>query len=144
MARITVVNDSPEFLELMREVIDSLGHKMTGLLAVHTSIEEVVETRPDLLLVDLRLDNTPQEISGWELIVLANVHRDLVGVPIILSTGDVWELKKRASDLEQIAGVYVRVKPFDMDEMCELIQRLLHASTSRVQASEGWESAAID
>ena len=128
MARVTVIDDSPDFLGLMREVITELGHQMTGMEAIGTNIEDVVRSRPDLLIVDLRLENTPQEVSGWELIVLARAHRDLLGVPVILCTGDVWELKQRAQDLEQIAGVYVRTKPFDMDEMCDLVQRLLRDS----------------
>ena len=43
----------------------------------------------------------------------------------------MWEIKQRAKDLEQIAGVHVRTKPFDMDEMCDLIQRLLTDSKAR-------------
>ena len=100
MARITVINDSPDFLALMHEVITDLGHEMSGLEAIETSIEEVVRTRPDLLMVDLRLENRAQEMSGWELLVLARSHRKLSGVPIILATADTWELKKRAADLE--------------------------------------------
>ena len=125
MARVTVINDSSEFIDLMRELVTSLGHQMTGLEAVHTSIEEVVRTKPDLLLVDLRLENTPQEVSGWELVILAKAHHDLLSVPVILCTADVWELKKRAKDLEQIADVHVRTKPFQIDDMSELIERLL-------------------
>lgn len=57
-------------------------------------------------------------------------------VPIILCTADVWELKKRSADLEQIAGVHVRTKPFDVNEMCELVQTLLgQTSTSSDRAS---------
>ena len=51
MARITVINDSPEFLDLMNEVVSNLGHQMTGLEAIHTSIEEVVETNDRYLIV---------------------------------------------------------------------------------------------
>ena len=137
MARITVINDSPEFLDVMREVVTSLGHQMTGLQAVETSIEEVVDTHPDLLMVDLRLENTPQEVSGWELIILAKAHRDLLGIPVILATADIWELNKRAQDLEQIAGVHVRTKPFDMDEMCDLIQQLLASAKRERRVSRG-------
>ena len=125
MARVTVINDSEEFLELMHDLLGTLGHQMAGLKAVEASIEEVVETQPELLIVDLRLQDRPQEISGWELIVLARSHRHLVDVPLILCTADVWELKKRAADLEQIAGVHVRTKPFDVNEMCDLIDGLL-------------------
>jgi CheY-like chemotaxis protein len=131
MAHITVIDDSSEFIDLMRELLRSLGHRMTGLEAVHTSIEEVVRTKPDLLLVDLRLENTPQEVSGWELVILAKAHRDLVNVPVILCTADVWELKKRILDLEQIADVHVRTKPFQIDDMSELIERLLKASRAK-------------
>jgi hypothetical protein len=48
MARVTVINDSPEFLGLMGEVITELGHAMIGMQAVGASIEEVVRSRPDL------------------------------------------------------------------------------------------------
>jgi DNA-binding NtrC family response regulator len=137
MARVTVINDSPDFLALMREAITELGHQMIGMEAVGTNIEDVVKSRPDLLMVDLRLENRPQEISGWEMIVLAKAHCDLLDVPVILATADVWQIKQRAKDLEQIAGVHVRTKPFDMDEMCELIQTLLASANRRRRVSRG-------
>ena len=65
------------------------------------------------------------------MIILAKSHHDLLKVPVILCTADVWEVKQRAKDLEQIAGVHVRTKPFDMDEMCHLIQTLLAGSKAR-------------
>jgi CheY-like chemotaxis protein len=130
MARGTVINDSSEFLELMRDLLTSLHHEMTGFVAVEASIDEVVDSKPELLVVDLRLQDRPQEISGWEIIILARSHRQLLNVPIILCTADVWELKKRTSDLEQVAGVHVRTKPFDLNEMCHLIQRLLGQETT--------------
>jgi CheY-like chemotaxis protein len=125
MARVTVINDSAEFLGLMQDVLNSLGHSMTGFQAVEASIEDVVESGPRLLIVDLRLEDKPQEISGWELIILARSHRQLMDVPVILCTADVWELKKRATDLQEIAGVHVITKPFELDEMCNLVQTLV-------------------
>jgi len=125
MARVTVINDSPQFLGLMKDLLTSLGHEMIGFEAVETAFEQVVASDPDLLVVDLRLEDKRQEVSGWELIILARAHADLLDVPIILCTADLWELEKRATDLEQIADVYVRTKPFEVDAMCDLIQRLL-------------------
>jgi DNA-binding NtrC family response regulator len=125
MARVTVINDSSQFLDLMRELLAELGHDMVGLEAVKTSIEEIVASRPELLVVDLRLEDKRQEVSGWELVILARSHRQLLGVPIILCTADLWELTKRADDLEQIANVHVRTMPFTLDDMSGLITRLL-------------------
>jgi CheY-like chemotaxis protein len=132
-----VINDASEFLQLMRDILGDLGHEMVGFQAIEASIEEVVESNPDLMIVDLRLRDRPQEISGWELIVLARSHRQLLDVPIILCTADVWELKRRAHDLEQVAGVHVRTKPFNLDEMAGLIDRLL---TERLAALRGMEA----
>jgi DNA-binding NtrC family response regulator len=126
MARVTVINDSSQFLDLMRALLAELGHEMVGLEAVKTSIEEIVASRPALLVVDLRLEDKRQEVSGWELVILARSHRQLLGVPIILCTADLWELKMRADDLEAIADVHVRTMPFSLDDMSGLVTRLLN------------------
>jgi CheY-like chemotaxis protein len=137
MARVSVINDSDDFLSLMGDLLDSLGHEMTGFKAVEAPIQAIIDAKPDLLIVDLRLQDKPQEISGWELIILARSHRQLTGVPIILCTADVWELRKRARDLEQIAGVHVRTKPFHVDDMSELINRLLAERRAAQVATDG-------
>lgn len=131
MARVTVIDDSTEFLDLMRDLIEEIGHEMVGFEAVTASFEQIVESEPDLLILDLRLQDTPQMISGWELLVLARSHKELVSTPVILCTADVMELKKRADDLEQIAGVHVRTKPFAIDEMSDLITELIERDRPR-------------
>jgi DNA-binding response OmpR family regulator len=120
MARVTVLNDSSPFLDLMHELVGSLGHDMVGFKAVDAPIEDIVDSRPDLLVVDLRLEDPRQTVSGWELLLLARSHHQLVSVPVILYTADVWELEKRAADLELIADVHVRTKPFKVEDMCAI------------------------
>ncbi len=136
MSRITVVNDSTDFLDLMRELIDDLGHDMTGMVAVKSTIHEVVNSQPELLIVDLVLGKTAQEVSGWELMLLARSHKRLRDVPIILCTADVWTVKQRATDLEQIAGVHVLTKPFAVDDMVELISDLLASDFEAIKQSQ--------
>jgi CheY-like chemotaxis protein len=131
MARITVIDDSAEFLQLMRDILTELHHDMTGFKAVAASIEQVVDSAPELLIVDLRLEDRPQEMSGWELMVLARAHRKLLGVPIILCSADVRELTRRSAELEQVANVHVMPKPFHLDEISDLIARLLGTSALR-------------
>jgi DNA-binding NtrC family response regulator len=125
MARISVIDDSAEFLQLMHELLAGLGHQPTGFQTVEASIESVVASDPELLIVDLRLRDGPQSISGWELVVLARSHRHLLATPVILCSADAWALRERARDLEQLDGVHVRPKPFALDEMSDLIERAL-------------------
>lgn len=125
MARVTAITDSPEFLDLMREILTGEGHQMEGLDAAGISVQGMVETDPRLLIVDVRLEGRPPGISGWELIVLARSQRELLDVPIILCTSDRWEIEMRAEDLAQIAGVHVLTKPFKVDDLIGLIDGLL-------------------
>ena len=134
MARITVIDDSSEFLDLMRELIAVLGHQMTGMAAVTSTIVEVVDTEPELLVVDLVLPH-PQEVSGWDLMLMARRHPALRRVPIILCTADVWGVKERAADLRQFVDVHVITKPFELDEMSRLIEGSLPADYDAVRAS---------
>lgn len=125
MVRVTVIDDSAEFLEMMGHVLEELGHHMSGLPGIETSVEEVVGTQPELLMVDLRLDNSPQQVSGWELLRLVRSHRDLHDVPVIVCSGDLRELKNRSRDLAEIENVHVQPKPFSLDEIGRLVDRLV-------------------
>lgn len=95
MARITVINDSLAFLALMDDLVSAMAHEMAGFDAVNASLDEVVATRPDLLIFDLRLEDERQAISGWELLALTRAHPDLRSVPVILCTADISELERR-------------------------------------------------
>ena len=125
MARITVINDSSEFLAVMDELIGAMGHHMTGFHALHAALDDVVATMPELLILDLRLEDERQAISGWELLALARAHPTLRSVPVMLCTGDTDEVERRAAELEQIANVHVRPKPFAIHEMTDLIDALV-------------------
>lgn len=130
MARITVINDSTEFLGVMDDLIGAMGHHMTGFHALHAALDDVVATQPDVLIIDLRLEDERQAISGWELLALARAHPGLRSVPVILCTADTYELERRAEELEQIANVHVRPKPFAIHEITDLIDALLPRSAS--------------
>lgn len=129
MARITVINDSLAFLAVMDDLVGAVGHEMAGFDAVSASLDEVVATRPDILIIDLRLEDERQAISGWELLALARAHPDLRSVPVILCTADISELEGRSAELEQIANVHVRPLPFAVHEMTALIDELLPRAT---------------
>ena len=131
MARITVINDSSEFLAAMGGLIGSMGHHMSGFHALHAALEDVVASQPDVLILDLRLEDERQATSGWELLALARAHHALRPVPVILCTADTAELERRADELEQIADVHVRPKPFAIHEMTDLIDALLPRTAAR-------------
>lgn len=124
LRRVTVINDSPEFLELMGDFLE--GERFDASLIDGdniSSLEPIRATRPELLIVDLRLHGA--EISGWDILQAARADPELGSLPIIICSADAMELRERADAMAAMPGVEVLRKPFALDELEELVRRLL-------------------
>jgi CheY-like chemotaxis protein len=120
--RITVVNDNPEFLELMSAILDEdAGYDVSLFNGQEVGIDELAASDPDLVVVDLLLGGA----SGWEIVTLARADERLAPVPIIVCSADVSALRERAGDLERIGSVHVLAKPFSIDEITGLVEDLI-------------------
>ncbi len=120
--RISVINDNPEFLELMSAILDDdAGYAVTLLTGDSTAVDDIAASSPDLIIVDLLLGGA----SGWDIVALARAHERLADVPIIICSADVVALRDRESELEEIGRVHVLAKPFGIDEVTALVERLI-------------------
>jgi CheY-like chemotaxis protein len=120
--RIGVVNDSPDFLDLMSAILDEdAGYEVSLFNGQELEIDQLAGADPDLIVVDLLLGGA----SGWEIVTLARVDGRLAAVPIIVCSADIAALNERAGDLERIGNVHVLAKPFAIDEITELVERLI-------------------
>jgi CheY-like chemotaxis protein len=120
--RISVVNDNPDFLELMSAILDEdAGYDVALFDGQQTEIGALAASDPDLIVVDLLLGGA----SGWEIVTLARADERLAGVPIIVCSADVTALNERAADLERIGNVHVLSKPFSIDEITGLVEQLV-------------------
>jgi CheY-like chemotaxis protein len=126
--RITVINDNPEFLALMSAILDEdAGYAVTTLTGETTTIAQIAESNPALVIVDLLLGGA----SGWEIVALARSDECLAAIPIIICSADVMALRDRAAELKQIGNVHVLAKPFGIDEVTGLVQQLIGAPINR-------------
>jgi DNA-binding response OmpR family regulator len=120
--RISVVNDNPEFLDLMSAILaEDAGYDVSLFNGEETSIDEIAASRPDLLIVDLLLGGA----SGWDIVALARADERLAPVPVLVCSADVAALRDRAEELEQIGNVHVLRKPFGVDELTDTVSGLL-------------------
>jgi CheY-like chemotaxis protein len=120
--RISVVNDNPDFLALMADILaEDAGYEVTLFHNERVTIDEIVGVEPDLLVIDLLLGGA----SGWDLVALARAHDRLAAVPIIVCSADVAELRDRAAELVRVGDVHLLAKPFSVDEITELVERLI-------------------
>jgi len=126
--RITVINDNPEFLELMSAILDEdAGYAVTLVNGEAATIDEIATSAPDLMIVDLLLGGA----SGWDIVALSRAHQRLAEVPIIICSADVVALRDREPELAQIGNVHVLAKPFGIDAVTALVERLIGAAVSR-------------
>lgn len=121
--RISVVNDNPEFLELMSAILsDESGYEVSLFKGDDGyPLSALRDAAPDLIIVDLLLGGA----SGWEIVALARADEALAEVPIVVCSADVHQLRDRADELASIGNVHVLAKPFEIDELTGLVASLV-------------------
>jgi CheY-like chemotaxis protein len=115
MSSITVVNDSPEFLELINQVLEAQRHEVRTLAGGEGSIERLIETQPDLLIIDVRTGG-PDQLAGWALVVDARQRAELHRVPVIICTGDLRFVREHDAEIRAL-DASVLGKPFRLDDL---------------------------
>ena len=132
MARITVINDYPDFLEMMYAILDGeLGHDVAGFDGDEISLEDIVASDPELVIVDLRLGG--REMKGWDILLMCRGDDRLRRLPVIVCSADVPTMRERAEEFARM-DVFTLEKPFGLESVEEVVNRALRA---RMQAEPG-------
>lgn len=120
--RISVVNDNPDFLDMMAIILEEdAGYDVTLFAGEVASIDDIAAAKPDLMIIDLLLGGA----SGWEIVALTRADERLAAVPIIVCTADLVALRDRAGELERIGDVHILAKPFGIDDATTLVEGLI-------------------
>jgi CheY-like chemotaxis protein len=126
--RVTVIDDSPAFLALMRDVLGA-AHDVQTLETVRT-IADVAASEPDLLLVDLHSGGPAGGMTGWEILALARSHPTLRDVPAVVCSADLATLREDRIRLVAFGDVQLVAKPFDLNSFEQVIDRMIRLSGS--------------
>ena len=125
--RISVLNDNPDFLELMSAILDEdAGYSVTLINGEAAAIDDIAASKPHLMVVDLLLGGA----SGWDIVALSRADERLADVPIIVCSADVLALRDREAELAQIGNVHVLAKPFGIDQVTALVEQLIGSAVS--------------
>lgn len=125
MARITVVNDNPEFLELVRDVLQDERHAATAVDADDDQVlERVLASRPDLLIVDLRLESS-DTLDGWQFVEAVRAESQYADLPVLICSGDLAALESVREATKSMTRTEVLTKPFGLNELDGALGRLL-------------------
>jgi DNA-binding response OmpR family regulator len=123
--RIAVVNDDTAFLDLMVDLLTEEGYEAHPFKETTTAYQGVRDLRPDVIILDVRMGN---DVAGWQLLECFKLEPVLTRTPIVVCSADVHALQERSTHL-QSKGCAILVKPFDLNDLLALLDKILGAQT---------------
>lgn len=118
---VLAINGSPEFLDIVRQLLQEERYNVTTTNFVPRSFEQIESLQPDALIVDVVVG----QAAGWELLERLHAAAATTGIPVIvLSTShDLLDLAQ--AQAARYGTHRYLPKPFDLDALLEQIRELI-------------------
>jgi CheY-like chemotaxis protein len=128
--RIAVIDDDAVFVELMHDLLaNGEGYDVVSTSHWPQALEFIKDAQPDVVILDLMMG---REQTGWAVLDLLRDDPATADIPVILCSAAAPALQQcsvRAGSRGIVATV---AKPFDVDDLLGVIQRLLVESGKAV------------
>src|ERR1043166_5832882 len=121
--RILIIDDEPDMLEWLSEVLAFAGYKPITTALPAAGLVMACEQEPDAVICDI---NMPA-LSGVYVFRLLKDHPSTANIPLILMSGDAFAIAPE--------GVGMLAKPFQPEDLISLIEQQL--SSVKPSVSDG-------
>jgi CheY-like chemotaxis protein len=118
---ILVINDTQEVLEVMRDLLEDEGYRVTLHSDAIRDIDRIREIAPDMVILDHLMGD---EEYGWQIIQKLRLDRDLAQLPIIVCTAAARMVRELEGHLKA-KDITVVLKPFDIDDLLNAVRAAL-------------------
>jgi CheY-like chemotaxis protein len=121
--KILVVDDNIDHRELMVIMLEAEGYKIFTAQDGSEGLEQIEANHPDLVICDVMMPG----IDGIQMVKVLRQMPEHINIPILMITahGDV-----RANAIQAGANRTIG-KPFDLDELINLVREMLPAGIHR-------------
>ena len=119
IAKILVVDDEPDILELARLMLESQGYMVATESSGEDALRSVDADRPDLVLLDAVMPG----LSGLDVCRRLKRGKETRGIPVVMFTALGPEVDLMLEDDVKADG-YI-LKPFTRKQLLEQVDRLL-------------------
>ncbi len=121
MAKILIVDDVPDVVRVVKNILQSGGHDVMGANGGEDALNLLKDAKPDLILLDIMMPG----IDGWQTLSLIRQIEGLDAVPVamltakILTPGVIGE-----KDVTQLVD-YIQ-KPFSKEGLLKRVDVILN------------------
>jgi DNA-binding response OmpR family regulator len=110
-----IIEDERDIAALFRHVLDIAGYRTEIVLDGKEALKRLEAIRPDIILLDLNLPGVP----GAKILESIRDDKRLMTVPVVVVTAH-----SQAADSLPVEPDLVLLKPVNMDQLSNLVQRL--------------------
>ena len=118
---VYVVNGSPEFLDVIRALLQDENYNVTTTNFVPESFRTIEAAQPSMLIIDLVLG----EIAGWDLLRQLRGSVSTNTIPILLVSTTRQLLDRAREEHDAFGGDSYLIKPFDLDDLLAIIEQTI-------------------
>ena len=122
-ARILVVNDTQEILELFRMLLEEEGYEVILAGFPIQQISDIEQIKPDLIILDFVFGD---QKTGWQMLQMLKMKRSTAVIPVIVCTAALDLVREQEGYLVS-QGVHVVFKPFDIDHLSEVVRQVMQS-----------------
>jgi DNA-binding response OmpR family regulator len=122
MARLFVVDDEPDMVELLATILRADGFEVDTDTDGRSALARVLSDPPDLLLLDLMMP----DLDGMELLKLMRLDAKGADVPVLVVSARTSH-QDQLGTLQLGANAYI-CKPFSPRELVRQVRQLLESS----------------
>ena len=119
--RIAVVNDDGVYLELMQDLLEDEGYKVTIWNREENPYLLLKRDRPQLIIIDIRLE-TPD--AGWKVLEQVRLDPATTHIPVIVCSADTQFLRWKRRQLREM-DCAVLEKPFRLTTLMQHVDALI-------------------
>jgi DNA-binding response OmpR family regulator len=120
-ARIMVVNDTQEILELFDAILTEEGYRVKLYSYNPHALREIEAFAPDLIILDYIVG---REEIGWQLLQKLRMNRETAAIPVVICTTATRMVNEIEGHL-QSKGIALVAKPFEVDDLVTVVRTLL-------------------
>ena len=118
---VFVVNGSPDFLDVVRELLQEERYNVTTTNFVPRTFEQIEALDPALLIIDLAVGIK----AGWGLLERLGQSAATRDIPVIVVSTNPTYLDTVRADPTRYGGQRFLRKPFDVNDLLNMVAELI-------------------